>query len=68
MSMAESPSTRAGWVLVMTATRSAGQPLDQVELPERAVAVQGLGGHPRDQRAQLLLGARAGAAPDRRTW
>jgi hypothetical protein len=38
----------------------ADQPVDQVELPQRSVAVQRLRGHAGHERAQLLHGARPG--------
>ena len=40
ISLPEMPSTTEWWILVSSATRPSGEPVDDVELPQRPAAVE----------------------------
>ena len=53
ISLPEMPSTTEWWILVSSATRPPGEPVDDVELPQRAAAVERAAEHPRDGLGEL---------------
>ncbi len=66
ISLPDTPSTTEWWILVSSATRPLGQPLDHVQLPQRAAAVQRAGEDPRHRLGQLpvVAGRRHGGLAD----
>ena len=65
ISLPETPSTTEWWTLVSSADLAALEAVDQVELPQRAVAVQRAGEDARDRLGELRGRRRAAAPPTR---